>query len=136
MSPSTSYENLEAVARNLLEGLNVLLNSEQVKCSIFLDGPVIEALYNVAKPLMFGKIQNAIRNGVLEFLGGGYYDPMLPLFPEDLQTMQLELHRADDAAGVASRLLEEGAWRRTAGIFQFLAGVGAGHGRCSGAFPF
>ena len=93
MSPSTSYENLEAVARNLLEGLNVLLNSEQVKCSIFLDGPVIEALYNVAKPLMFGKIQNAIRNGVLEFLGGGYYDPMLPLFPEDLQTMQLELHR-------------------------------------------
>ena len=93
MSPSTSYENLEAVARNLLEGLNVLLGSEQVKCSIYLDGPMIEALYNVAKPLMFGKIQNAIRNGAIEFLGGGYYDPMLPLFPEDLQTMQLELHR-------------------------------------------
>ena len=93
MSPSTSYEKLEAVARNLLEGLNVLLESQLVKCSIFLDGPMIEALYNVAKPLMFGKIQNAIQNGVLEFLGGGYYDPMLPLFPEDLQTMQLELHR-------------------------------------------
>ncbi len=93
MSPSTSYENLEAIARNLLEGLNVLLNSEQLKCSIFLDGPMIEALYNVAKPLMFGKIQNAIRSGALEFLGGGYYDPMLPLFPEDLQMMQLELHR-------------------------------------------
>ena len=93
MSPSTSYENLEAIARNLLEGLNVLLNSDQVKCSIYLDGPMIEMLYNVAKPLMFGKIQNAIRNGALEFLGGGYYDPMLPLFPEDLQTMQLELHR-------------------------------------------
>ena len=77
----------------MLEGLNVLLNSEQLKCSIFLDGPMIEALYNVAKPLMFGKIQNAIRSGALEFLGGGYYDPMLPLFPEDLQMMQLELHR-------------------------------------------
>ncbi len=93
MSPSTSYENLEAIARNLLEGLNVLLTSEQVKCSIYLDGPMIEMLYNIAKPLTFGKIQNAIHNGIIEFLGGGYYDPMLPLFPEDLQTMQLELHR-------------------------------------------
>ena len=93
MSPSTSYDNLEAIARNLLDGLNVLLKSDQVKCSIYLDGPMIETLYNVAKPLMFGKIQNAIRSGALEFLGGGYYDPMLPLFPEDLQTLQLELHR-------------------------------------------
>jgi len=89
MSPSTSYENLESIARSLLEGFNVLLDSEHVKCSVFLDGPMIETLYNVAKPLMFGKIQNAIRNGVLEFLGGGYYDTFLPRVPAKVPRIAL-----------------------------------------------
>lgn len=93
LSPSTAYENLAAVARNLLDGIDVLLNSGLVKCSIFMDGPTIEMLRKVAKPLMFGKIRNGIREGILEFLGGGFYDPMLPLFPEEMQSQQLNAHR-------------------------------------------
>ena len=44
LSPSTAYENLEAVARNLLDGLDVLLNSGLVKCSVFMDGPTLRML--------------------------------------------------------------------------------------------
>ena len=93
LSPSTAYENLEAVARNLLDGLNVIFNSGLVKCSVFMDGPTLEMVRRVAKPLMFGKIRNAIRDGSFEFLGGGFYDPMLPLFPNEIQARQLEMHR-------------------------------------------
>lgn len=94
LSPSTAYENLDAVARNVLDGIDVLLNSGNVKCSVYMDGPTIEALRKVAKPLMFGKIKSGIREGVLEFLGGGFYDPMLSFFPEELQSMQLNTHKS------------------------------------------
>lgn len=93
LSPSTAYKNLEAVARNLLDGFDVLLTSGLVKCSVYMDGPTIKMLRKVAKPLAFGKIKNGIREGILEFLGGGYYDPMLPLFPEEAQSQQLDSHR-------------------------------------------
>lgn len=89
----TPYDNLEAVARNLLDGLDVLLKSGSLKCSIFLDGPTIEMLRKVAKPLAFGRIKDGINNGIIEFLGGGYHDPMLPLFPEYMQSLQLEGHK-------------------------------------------
>lgn len=94
LSPSTAYENLEAVARNLLDGLDVLLNSGNVKCSVFMDGPTVKMLRKVAKPLMFGKIKHGIREGVLELLGGSFHDSMLSLFPEETQMAQLESHRA------------------------------------------
>jgi len=93
LSPATAYKNLEAVARNLLDGLDVLLSSGLVKCSVYMDGPTIKMLNKVAKPLAFGKIRNGIREGLLEFLGGGFYDPMLPLFPEEAQSLQLDSHR-------------------------------------------
>lgn len=94
LSPSTAYENLDAVARNVLDGIDVLLNSGIVKCSLYIDGPTIEAMRKVAKPLLFGKIKSGIREGVFEFLGGGFYDPMLSFFPEELQSMQLNTHRS------------------------------------------
>jgi len=94
LSPQTAYGNLEAVARNLSDGLEVLLNSRKVKCSIFMDGPTLEMLKKVAKPLAMGKIKSGVEDGLIEFLGGGFYDPMLPLFPKDLQALQLKKHRA------------------------------------------
>ncbi len=94
LSPQTAYGNLEAVARNLSDGLEILLNYKKVKCSIFMDGPTMEMLKKVAKPLAMGKIRAGIDEGLLEFLGGGYYDPMLPLFPKDLQVCQLKKHKS------------------------------------------
>ena len=94
LSPQTAYGNLEAVARNLSDGLEILLNYKKVKCSIFMDGPTMEMLKKVSKPLAMGKIRAGIDEGLVEFLGGGYYDPMLPLFPKDLQVRQLKIHKS------------------------------------------
>ena len=70
----------------------MMLDSGKVKFSLFMDGPTIEVANKVARPLTFGKLRRAIEDGALELLGGGFYDPMLPLFPTELQSMQLKKH--------------------------------------------
>ena len=93
LPPSTAYGQLESVAKNLLDGMSKMLESGKVRFSIFMDGPTLEAASKAARPLMFGRFRKAIEEGFLEILGGGYHDPMLPLFPSELQAMQLEEHR-------------------------------------------
>ena len=92
LPPSTAYAKLESVVENLLSGVCMMLDSGKVKFSLFMDGPTIEVANKVARPLMFGKLRRAIEDGSLELLGGGFYDPMLPLFPTELQSMQLKKH--------------------------------------------
>lgn len=94
LPPSTAYAKLESVAQNLLSGMSKMLDSGKVRFSIFMDGPTLVAAQKVARPLMFGRFRKAIEDGYLEVLGGGFYDPMLPLFPTELQSMQLAEHRA------------------------------------------
>lgn len=90
LPPSTAYAKLDAVAENLLSGMSKVLDSGKFRFSIFLDGPTLEAAGRVARPLMFGKFRRAVEEGCLEFLGGGFHDPMLPLFPTELQSLQLK----------------------------------------------
>lgn len=92
LPPSTAYEKLDAVAKNLLMGIGKMLESGKVRFSIFLDGPTLEAAHRVAGPLTFGRLRKAVEEGYLEILGGGFLDPMLPLFPTALQSAQLEQH--------------------------------------------
>lgn len=92
LPPSTAYAKLESVVENLLKGICMMLDSGKVRFSMFMDGPTLETASRVAKPLMFGKFRRAIEDGIFELLGGGYYDPMLPLFPTALQSMQLDRH--------------------------------------------
>ncbi len=89
LPPSTDYSKLDAVAKNLLSGVAKMLDSGKVRFSLFLDGPTLEAAYSAARPLTFGRLKRAVEDGFLEILGGGYYDPMLPLFPSELQIVQL-----------------------------------------------
>lgn len=90
LPPSTAYAKLDAVAENLLSGMSKVLESGKLRFSIFMDGPTLEAAGRVARPLMFGKFRRAVEEGCLEFLGGGFHDAMLPLFPTELQSMQLQ----------------------------------------------
>lgn len=92
LPPSTAYAKLDDVAKNLLLGICKMLESDKVRFSLFMDGPTLTAASNAAKPLMFGKLRKAIEDDKLEILGGGFYDAMLPLFPTELQRMQLEHH--------------------------------------------
>ncbi len=92
LPPSTAYAKLDAVAENLLSGVIRALDSGMMNFSLFMDGPTLETLCNVASPQKLNKIRKAIEEGNLELLGGGFYDAMLPLFPTELQAMQLEEH--------------------------------------------
>lgn len=90
LPPSTAYAKLDTVAENLLIGMSRVLETGRFRFSIFMDGPTLEAASRVVRPLVFGRFRKAIEDGVLEFLGGGFHDPMLPLFPTELQSLQLQ----------------------------------------------
>ena len=92
LPPSTAYAKLDSVAEKLLSGVVKMLDSGKVNFSLFMDGPTLTAACDVARPQMQAKLRKAVEDGALELLGGGYYDAMLPLFPTELQAMQLELH--------------------------------------------
>ena len=93
LPPLTFEDDVKAIARNILGAFDFLLNLSSFRSSFYLDGTVLEALNHVAGPLSIGKIRHGIREGKLEFLGGSYHDALLPLFPAELQQMQLKMHR-------------------------------------------
>lgn len=92
LPPSTAYAKLEAVVENLVSGVVKMLDSEHVRFSLYMDGPTLEVAGQVARTQINNKLRPAIEKGALEILGGGYYDPMLPLFPTELSSMQIEKH--------------------------------------------
>lgn len=93
LPPLTFEDDVKAIARNLLGAFDFLLNLSSFRSSFFLDGTVLEAISHAAGPLSIGKIRHGIREGKLEFLGGSYHDSLLPLFPTELQQLQLKMHR-------------------------------------------
>ena len=93
LPPLTFEDDVKAIARNLLGAFDFLLNLSSFRSSFFLDGTVLEAINHAAGPLSIGKIRHGIREGKLEFLGGSYHDSLLPLFPTELQQLQLKMHR-------------------------------------------
>ena len=92
LPPSTAYAKLEAVVENLVSGVVKMLDSGRVHFSLFMDGPTLEVAGQVAKVQIYSKLRPAIEDGSLEILGGGYYDPMFPLFPTELSSKQIEKH--------------------------------------------
>ena len=93
LPPLTFEDDVKAIARNILGAFDFLLNLSSFRSSFYLDGTVLEALNHAAGPLSIGKIRHGIREGKLEFLGGSYHDALLPLFPAELQQLQLKMHR-------------------------------------------
>ncbi len=73
----------------IAERVNSCLVSDRLRFSLFLPGRVAE-VWNRRNVACVVNMRSAIREGNLEVLGGGFYDPMLPLFPTVLQKMQIE----------------------------------------------
>lgn len=93
LPPLSLDDDVKAFARNILGAFDHLLNLNSFRCSFFLDGSILEAMNHAAGPLSIGKIRHGIREGKLEFLGGSYHNALLPLFPTELQRLQLKMHR-------------------------------------------
>jgi len=68
--------------------IGLLSGRPSLKLSVFFTGQMLEALKSEVKQL-----NEFVANGQLEFLGGAYNDAMLPLFPEELQELQLKKHK-------------------------------------------
>ncbi|MCL2282350.1 MAG: DUF1926 domain-containing protein [Fibromonadales bacterium] len=71
----------------------LLSGRPSLKLSVFFTGEMLETLKSEAKQL-----KKFIANGQLEFLGGAYNDAMLPLFPKELQGLQLKKHKKNMAS--------------------------------------
>jgi hypothetical protein len=63
-----------------------------LRLSVFWTGQMLKAL-NKEHQAEREKLKEFVNNKQLEFLGGAYNDAMLPLFPKDLQFLQLQKHK-------------------------------------------
>lgn len=79
---------IEPLFSQIAQRVNGLLKAGKIRFSLFLPGCIADSWNrrNIAEVL---EMRKAIHEGKLEILGGGFYDPMLPLFPTDLQKLQL-----------------------------------------------
>lgn len=83
--------SLEPLFSRIANRVNALTKVEKMRFSLFLPGRMAEA-WNRWDIACVVEMREAVRDGRLEILGGGFYDPMLPLFPTALQDLQLRKH--------------------------------------------
>lgn len=82
----------EAEAELLATEIRHLMERRALRLSVYLPGPIAEAMVRRC-PKDVAWMREKVMSGHLEFVGGGYHDPMLPLFPALLQEMQLQRHK-------------------------------------------
>ncbi len=70
--------------------LEVLEKHPQVKVALHYTGPLLDWMVE-HKPQTLEKIRALVSRGQVEILGGGYYEPILAIWPHDDQIAQLKL---------------------------------------------
>jgi len=70
--------------------IGLLSGRPTLKLSVFFAGQMLETL---GKEHEAKQLKEFVANRQLEFLGGPYNDAMLPLFPKELQNLQLKKHK-------------------------------------------
>jgi hypothetical protein len=87
-------KNAHSLAANAYASkiIALLAGRPTLKLSVFFTGQMLKALNKEHKKER-DKLKEFVENRQLEFLGGSYNDAMLPLFPEELQLLQLQKHK-------------------------------------------
>jgi alpha-amylase len=70
--------------------IEVLARHPKVRVGLHYTGPVLEWI-DVHRPEFFALVRRLVARGQVEILGGGYYEPILPVIPERDRLGQLEL---------------------------------------------
>jgi len=70
--------------------LEVLENYPSVKCNLHISGPLYDWLLSSHKELI-GKIKIMVKRGQLEVMSGGYYEPILPIIPDEDKVLQIKM---------------------------------------------
>lgn len=88
-NPQLSVRTLGQAAASLVDGVSRLLEGGVNRLNLYLPGPLWEAAVR-ERPRELASWREKHRDGLLEFLGGGYYDPVFPLLPEILRKLQIQ----------------------------------------------
>ncbi|MBI4639385.1 MAG: DUF1926 domain-containing protein [Candidatus Tectomicrobia bacterium] len=80
----------EAFDRSYRPFLDVLEQHRGVKVSIHFSGPLIEWLEE-QRPEFLDRAARLVERGQVEMLGGGFYEPLLPILPEEDARGQIDL---------------------------------------------
>ncbi|MDR1760304.1 MAG: DUF1926 domain-containing protein [Fibrobacter sp.] len=81
--------NLSKLVAEFHSSLKTLLHNEAARLSLFEPGWMLETANDIASKEIHS-LKEFVRDQRLEILGGGFHDPMLPLFPVSLQQLQLK----------------------------------------------
>ncbi len=70
--------------------IDILEKYPLVKCNLHITGPLYDWIISHRKHFM-DKIKAMVKKGQLEIISGGYYEPILPIIPDEDKYSQIEL---------------------------------------------
>ncbi len=103
--PLISQKQLVEYGQLFLKQVYELLDETEIKgLTVYSCGTFLEALIQ-KKSDLYKRLQSETASGTLEWLGGGYYDPVFPFLPASLQKMQINklLHLLETNLSVRPR---------------------------------
>ncbi|MHB8105913.1 MAG: alpha-amylase/4-alpha-glucanotransferase domain-containing protein [Candidatus Cryosericum sp.] len=91
--PVGNFDNVfrEAVDRAYLPFLGTLIEFPRIKVSLHTSGPLLEFIEQNHLNAYLDLVQTLATRGQLEVVGGGFYEPILQLLPEDDRISQIQL---------------------------------------------
>ena len=91
--PVGNFDNVfrEAIDRAYLPFLETLTEFPRIKVSLHTSGPLLEFIERNHLNAYLDLVQALATRGQLELVGGGFYEPILQLLPEDDRISQIQL---------------------------------------------
>lgn len=91
-APYLKANEIEKMTRTFFANILDLMEEEGLeRASIYVSGRFLEALRKVNGAILAGLLDRT-QNGQIEWLGGGFYDPVFPLIPRESQDLQIKSH--------------------------------------------
>ena len=123
--PALDPAAAEEIVSHFLSGCVDLLKRPQARLSLYLSGMWFE-LAKQRRSTLLKELRRATEEGRVEWIGGGWHDPVLPFVPRPLQELEIRLHRqaVEKLMGVRPRgfWLPSGVWE--SGLLSLLAEQG------------
>ncbi len=80
----------DAFSRCYAPFIDILERYPLVKCNLHITGPLYDWIISHRRHFM-DKIKAMVKKGQLEIISGGYYEPILPIIPDEDKYSQIEL---------------------------------------------
>lgn len=104
-APYLKSHEIERMTKTFFGNILELMEETALdKVNIYLSGRFLEALRKVNGAILAGVLDRT-KSGQMEWLGGGFYDPVFPIIPKESQDLQIKKHLelVDKILGVRPR---------------------------------